>query len=148
MQQFARAGDGFARELCRKRRRQACRHAGLRQRLGEQKDISRPEPDTAVTASISASSSIHSTAPVAASSRCASSRCAASASRGTATVMPRPIAAGVFGMARTKAHGRVKRVGEELQRPPGHDRDHDRRSADQRRERRHRLARRLAASPR
>ena len=39
------------------------------------------------------------------SRRCASSRCAGSTSRGTATVMPRPIAAGVLGMARTSAHG-------------------------------------------
>ena len=30
--------------------------------------------------------------------------------------MPRPIAAGVFGMARTRAHGVVERAGKELQR--------------------------------
>ena len=42
----------------------------------------------------------------------------------TATVMPRPIAAGVFGMARTSAHGGRQGGGEKLQRPPGHDR-HD-----------------------
>ena len=41
VQQFARAGDGFARELCRQRRRQAGRGAGLRQRFGEQKDVGR-----------------------------------------------------------------------------------------------------------
>src|SRR6516165_7193765 len=53
---------------------------------------------------MSPSSAIHSTAPVADRSACASSRCRAETrTLGTATVMPRPIEAGVFGMARTRA---------------------------------------------
>ncbi len=106
MQQFARAGDGFARKLLRKRCRQARLRPGLGQRFGEQEDVSGPDPDTAVTASISVSSSIHSTAPVGGKEPVRiASRCVESALRGTATVMPRPIAAGVFGMARTRAQG-------------------------------------------
>src|SRR5581483_760914 len=63
-----------------------------------------PDPDTAVTASISVSSLTHSTLPVAPSRRCASSRCAElTCALATATVMPRPMAAGVLGMARTMA---------------------------------------------
>ena len=53
--------------------------------------------------------------------------------------MPRPIAAGVFGIARTSAQGADKARGEELQRLAGHDRHHDGRGGDDRGKRRHRL---------
>ena len=50
------------------------------------------------------SSSIHSTSPVARSNASANMRClAVTFSAATATVIPRPIAAGVLGMARTTA---------------------------------------------
>src|SRR6266487_4537701 len=53
---------------------------------------------------MSASSATHSTAPIADSSAPTSARCACETRAfGTATVMPRPIAAGVLGMARTIA---------------------------------------------
>ena len=54
--------------------------------------------------------------------------------------MPRPIAAGVFGMARTSAHGAVERAGKKLQRPSGHDRHDKRGRADHRRWRGHDLS--------
>ena len=86
-----------------------------------------------MTASISASSSTHSTAPVADSSACDELALARRrpAAFGTATVMPRPIAAGVFGMARTIAVCGGKRAFEKAERAAGHDREHDRRRAEQ-----------------
>src|SRR5262249_10659162 len=63
-----------------------------------------PEPDTAVTASIRASSLTHSTLPIAASRSDACLRWYAEiCAFATATLTPRPIAAAVFGIARTIA---------------------------------------------
>ena len=53
--------------------------------------------------------------------------------------MPRPIAAGVLGMARTKAQGALSVPARKLQRPSGHDRDDERGRSDHRRQRRHDL---------
>ena len=67
-----------------------------------------------------------STAPVARNSASATARCAALTSEAaTATVMPRPIAAGVLGMARTTAPPQI--CGNGGDRHAGHDRDHQRR---------------------
>ena len=54
--------------------------------------------------------------------------------------MPRPIAAGVLGMARTNAPAFDNARGEELQRPPGHDRYDESGGVDHRRNRRQYLS--------
>jgi len=63
-----------ARELRSELRRQACGHACMGQGLDQQEQYAGPDPDTAVTASISLRQSPHSTRPVAASSVCTSAR--------------------------------------------------------------------------
>ena len=64
------------------------------------------EPETAVATSIRPSSSTHSTSPMLVSSVCASWRCSSLVQPFiTAAVIPRPTAAGVFGIERTIAVG-------------------------------------------
>ena len=105
MQQFAGAGDGLARELLGERRRQAGRSAGLRHRFGQQEDIGR-------AGARHRGHRVHQRFVVdpfdragrgqqARGRACAPAR--VTRRLPTATVMPRPIAAGVFGMARTIA---------------------------------------------
>ena len=74
-----------------------------------------------MTASINASSSIHSTWPAARSNASASARCAGvTFGDATPTLIPRPIAAGVFGIARTTAPSDGRRKLLELT-PEGRD---------------------------
>ena len=82
--------------------RQARLDAGARQFLGEQEDIGRPRAGDRGHRIHQTLVSTHSTEPVARSSASATARCAAlTFFAATATVMPRPIAAGVLGIART-----------------------------------------------
>ena len=127
MQQFAGAGDGFARELGRRarpagrrrrRRAPAPRRAGTH-RPGPSRTPRSPRPSAF-------SSSTHSTAPVARSSACGERalRGADTCAFATATVMPRPIAAGVFGH---RAHHAAAADFLRAQRSRArHDRDHQR----------------------
>ena len=102
MQQFAGAGDGFAGEPCGKLRRQAGRDTGAREFFGEQEHIGR-------TGAGDRGHRVHQAFIVDPFHRargaqqriCGGALRGADILRGAATVMPRPIAAGVFGMART-----------------------------------------------
>ena len=144
MQHFTRARHGFARKLLRqepaadrppRRPAPAPRRAG-RRRLAPTRTPRSPRPSAPHPRSIRPYRSRRGDVRRARAG-------AWFACDGTATVMPRPIAAGVLGMARTNAHGIRQCAGEELQRPPGHDRYDQTGGVDHRRNRRQYLTRDL-----
>ena len=139
MQQFAGAGDGFARQPRGERApagRRRCRPASSLRPAGTHRPG--PEPDTR-------GHRVHQRSRRSPIRPCRWRRAdrvgeLALARRdlarcGQATVMPRPMAAGVFGMARTIAVPAGSALLQKAERAAGHDREHQRRLADIGRER-------------